>query len=100
MKPSLLFTLLIFFAACATVYKNNQHLQKSNFKVIGYLPGRSVDTSKIPFQYLTHINFAFAIPMKDSGYLQALARPEKLKELVQASHRHNVEVFLSIGGWG
>ena len=90
----------VFSAACATVYRNNQHLQNKNFKVIGYLPGRSIDTSKIPFQYLTHINFSFAIPAKDSGYLQPINNADKLRGLVEKAHRNNVQVFLSIGGWG
>ena len=93
-------SLCIFLAACSTVYKNNQHLQKSNFKVIGYLPSRSIDTSKIPFQYLTHINYSFAIPAKDSGYLQAIREPDRLAGLVKKAHENNVQVFLSIGGWG
>ncbi|MBC7829443.1 MAG: glycoside hydrolase [Chitinophagaceae bacterium] len=91
--------LSIFLLSCSTVYKNNSHLHKSNFKVIGYLQGHHIDTSKIPFQYLTHINYSFAIPAKDSGYLQPISQPERLRALVLKSHGHNVEVFLSIGGW-
>ena len=90
----------IFFAACTSVYRNNQHLYNKNFKVIGYLPGRSIDTSRIPFQYLTHINYSFAIPTKDSGHLMPINHPDALRGLVDKAHRNNVEIFLSIGGWG
>lgn len=71
----------------------------SDFKVIGYLMGRNVDTASIPFQYLTHINFAFAIPAKNGGGLEALRNADKLEALVRKAHAHDVKVFISIGGW-
>lgn len=71
----------------------------SDFKVIGYLPGRSVDTASIPFHYLTHINFAFAIPAKNGGGLEALRNADKLMALVKKAHENDVKVFISIGGW-
>lgn len=93
--------LFLFSAfACSTVYRNNRHLQEKNFKVIGYLQGHRIDTTKIPFQYLTHINFSFAIPAKDSGWLEPVKDTDRLRALVLKSHANNVEVFLSIGGWG
>ena len=70
-----------------------------DFKIIGYLPGRSVDTAAIAFHRLTHINFAFAIPAKNGGGLDALRNADKLEALVKKAHRHNVKVFISIGGW-
>jgi chitinase len=71
----------------------------ANFKIIGYLPGRSVDTTAIAFHRLTHINFAFAVPAKNGGGLDALRNADKLAALVKKAHRHNVKVFVSIGGW-
>lgn len=71
----------------------------SGFKVIGYLMGRNVDTTSIPFQYLTHINFAFAIPAKNGGGLEALRNADKLTALVKKAHANGVKVFISIGGW-
>ena len=71
----------------------------SRFKVIGYLPGRSVDTASIPFHYLSHINFAFAIPAKNGGGLEALRNADKLSALVKKAHENDVKVFISIGGW-
>jgi GH18 family chitinase len=67
--------------------------------VIGYLMGRNVDTTAIPFQRLTHINFSFAIPAKNGGGLDALRNWDKLIGLVKKAHQHNVKVFISIGGW-
>jgi GH18 family chitinase len=69
------------------------------FKVIGYLPGRSVDTATIQFDYLTHINFSFAIPAKNGGGLDALRNADKLTALVKKAHANDVKVFISIGGW-
>lgn len=71
----------------------------SGFKVIGYLMGRNVDTTAIPFEYLTHINFAFAIPAKNGGGLEALRNADKLAALVKKAHANGVKVFISIGGW-
>ena len=71
----------------------------SEFKIIGYIPARSVDTASIRFDLLTHINFAFAIPAKNGGGLDALRNAEKLTELVAKAHTHNVKVFISVGGW-
>ena len=71
----------------------------SGFKIIGYIPGRSVDTASIQFDKLTHINFAFAIPAKNGGGLDALRNWDKLGALVKKSHASGVKVFISIGGW-
>lgn len=73
--------------------------RSQGFKVIGYLPGRSVDTTAIPYGLLTHINFAFAIPAKTGGGLDALRNADKLTALVKKAHENNVKVFISIGGW-
>lgn len=78
---------------------NDTPVQPVDFKVIGYLMGRNVDTASIPFNRLTHINFAFAIPAKNGGGLDALRNADKLADLVEAAHRNNVKVFISIGGW-
>ena len=67
--------------------------------VIGYLQGRNIDTTSIPFHRLTHINFSFAIPAKNGGGLDALRNWDKLIGLVKKAHQNNVKVFLSVGGW-
>lgn len=71
----------------------------AGFKVIGYIPGRSVDTATIQFDKLTHINFAFAIPAKNGGGLDALRNWDKLAALVRKAHANDVKVFISVGGW-
>ena len=72
---------------------------QSGFKVIGYLPGRSVDTTSIAFNHLTHINFSFAIPAKNGGGLDALRNADQLVGLVKKAHENDVKVFISVGGW-
>jgi chitinase len=80
--------------------KNNKSSSKTpEFMVIGYLPGRSVDTATIQFDKLTHINFSFAIPAKNGGGLDAIRNWDKLIGLVKKAHKNNVKVFLSVGGW-
>src|SRR5687768_3470299 len=76
-----------------------KNLKPNDFMVIGYLQGRNVDTTAIPFHRLTHINFSFAIPAKNGGGLDALRNWENLIGLVKKAHQNNVKVFISIGGW-
>jgi chitinase len=73
--------------------------QKPTFKVIAYCTPSAVIDS-IPFQYLTHINYAFAIPAKSGDSLEPILNVDYVKELIEKSHKQNVKVFLSIGGWG
>jgi chitinase len=84
---------------CQTSRNTKKAAKPIDFMVIGYLPGRSVDTAAIPFDRLTHINFSFAIPAKNGGGLDALRNWDKLIGLVKKAHQHNVKVFISIGGW-
>jgi chitinase len=97
-------TLLFFLLIPALAWSQQKSLKSkpataTKFKVIGYLPGARVDTTTIPFNRLTHINFSFAIPAKNGGGLDALRNWDKLIELEKKAHRNNVKVFISIGGW-
>lgn len=72
----------------------------TDFKVVGYTSAHRTDPEKIPYEYLTHINYAFGIPDKEAnGKLQPIPQPERLKALVQKAHENEVEVFLAVGGW-
>ncbi|KAK4943655.1 hypothetical protein LTR10_016752 [Elasticomyces elasticus] len=53
--------------------------------------------SKIPWQYLTHINYAFAKTQKDNTISYD---PDVMDELSTAAQAHDVKVLLSIGGYG
>jgi chitinase len=73
-----------------------------NFLRVGYLPSWSGSVSDIPFDKLTHVNYAFLLP-EDSGTggLQRIENPEKLSRLVSAAHAPGVGVkaLISVGGW-
>lgn len=81
-------------------FKPVQKPKDPAFKIIGYLPGGRIDTAAIPYQYLTHINYAFAVPAAGgSGDLLPIGHPPELMALVRDAHRHEVKVFISVGGW-
>lgn len=68
------------------------------FHVIAYVT-EVVIPSLIPFDKLTHINYAFLIPRAD-GRFEKLANSWKVKEIVSLGHAHNVKILISVGGWG
>ncbi len=71
-----------------------------NFKVIAYLFNKKVPISQLPYQYLTHINYSFALPAPDStGNILPVPVPDRLAALSKTAHAHGVKVFISIGGW-
>ena len=71
-----------------------------NFLVVGYQTSWAGNVSDIQFDKLTHINYAFLLPDNSGdGSLQPLPKPEKLKELVSAAHRHGIKAMVSVGGW-
>ncbi|TAM94614.1 MAG: glycoside hydrolase [Chitinophagaceae bacterium] len=100
-KYPLYFMLLCFtttFFSCTSPTSPQQGME--GFKVVGYLPAGRIDTAAIPYQYLTDINYAFAIPAPDrSGSLLPVPQPDTLHALVKAAHEHGVRVFISVGGW-
>lgn len=68
------------------------------FRIIGYVTD-SVIVELVPFDKLTHINYAFAIPNPD-GTLKPLANGWKIDNLVEQAHINDVQVLISVGGWG
>ncbi len=68
------------------------------FRIIGYVTG-SVIVEQVPFDKLTHINYAFVIPNAD-GTLKPIANGWKIDQLVAEAHAHDVKVLISVGGWG
>ena len=53
----------------------------------------------IPYEQLTHINYAFLIPNAD-GTFENINNAWKLKQIVETAHSHDVRVSISVGGWG
>ncbi len=85
----------LLFTACGAKKKTQEE-----FKVIGYLFNKKVAIDSLPYQYLTHINYSFALPApKGTGKIMPVPYPKRLKTLVQTAHNHDVKVFISIGGW-
>lgn len=75
-------------------------VRSGSFKIIGYLTPNGLDADAVPYQYLTHINYAFVVPLKEAdGTLSQMPNPDFLKSVVQKAHQHGVKVFISIGGW-
>ncbi|MDB6065385.1 MAG: chitinase [Pedosphaera sp.] len=75
---------------------------KSNYVIIGYLPGRDWSKETVEAEKLTHINYAFATPSQ-SGGLNALKSKDAanlvwLRSLKQKNK--NLKILISIGGWG
>jgi GH18 family chitinase len=98
----LLSVVLFQLAACSQTAETPTPLPTPTpappFKIIGYVtPAVIVET--IPFDKLTHVNYAFAIPNED-GTLKPLGNKWKLGNLVDAAHAQNVKVLISVGGWG
>lgn len=71
-------------------------------KVVGYLQ-RWGDLSKVQYDKLTHINYAFVVPTA-TGELEWLAGTDEeeqqaLNSLVSRAHEEGVAVLISVGGW-
>jgi GH18 family chitinase len=69
------------------------------FRIVGYFADWDGVVATVPFDKLTHINYAFAIPNAD-GTLQDVTNDWKLSELVKKAREKNVKVLISVGGWG
>ena len=72
--------------------------QKPFKKIAYYTP--KMEVKDIPFKYLTHINYSFAIPAPSGDTLLPIANDSALVDLVKAAKLNKVKVFISIGGWG
>ena len=68
------------------------------FRIIGYVTD-DVIPELIPYDKLTHINYAFIVPNAD-GTFHNINNPWKLKTIVENAHAQEVKVLVSVGGWG
>jgi GH18 family chitinase len=68
------------------------------FRIIAYATEGIIE-SLIPFDQLTHINYAFLTP-KEDGTFNPILNSWKLKQIVGTAHAKNVKVLISVGGWG
>lgn len=71
----------------------------SQKKVVGYVPyWRSGYFSQIPYDQVTHLNYAFAIPTAEGG-LRPLENAQAARQLIQTAHQKGGKVLLAVGGW-
>lgn len=68
------------------------------FRVLAYVTSGIVPEI-IPYERLTHINYAFLIPNAD-GTFAPLTNGWKLQKIVDEAHASGVQVLISVGGWG
>lgn len=70
-----------------------------DYQVVGFYPswkGNVMTISAIPWDKLTRIVYAFAIPNKD-GTIN-ISSLTNTSQLVEGAHSHGVEIYISIGG--
>lgn len=73
--------------------------QPKDFKVLAYVPSWKPDlAAQIPYEKLTHINFAF-LSLYADGNLRPFEQSFFLEEVVKYAHAKNVKVLISVGGW-
>jgi GH18 family chitinase len=68
------------------------------FIILAYVT-EGIIADLIPYDRLTHINYAFLTPKAD-GTFNLLNNGWKLKQIVESAHEHGVRVCISVGGWG
>ena len=78
---------------------NKDTTTTKNFKVVAYYPSWVENgLSKLRFDTITHVNYAFAIPTSD-GSLRPLENPELAKKVIKKAHENGAKALLAIGGW-
>ena len=69
------------------------------FKCVAYFFCQSKGgLSKLRFDLVTHVNYAFATPTRD-GRVLPLERPELARAVVEKAHAGGAKACLSLGGW-
>jgi len=68
------------------------------FRIVAYATEGIVE-GIIPYDKLTHINYAFLTPQAD-GTFNPILNKFNLHRIVTNGHTHNVKVLISVGGWG
>lgn len=92
---------LALAAAAATITITAPAAQAAyppGFKSVGYQPSWSSNIGSIPYNKLTHINYAFVLP-NANGTLQGTPEPGRLQQLVSGAHASGVKVSIAVGGW-
>ena len=72
--------------------------KREDFKVVGYYPAWKEDLSKLRYDVLTHVNYAFAIPTAEGG-LRPLDNAAQAQQIIRDAHASGCKVLLAVGGW-
>lgn len=103
-KSSIVVLTAIFCTNSLAIAQKKSAKTVTDFKVVGYYTPRTTEPESLPLQYLTHINYSFAIPAPSGDTLIPLQDDDRLKRLVRYAHANpkgpRADVFISIGGWG
>lgn len=68
--------------------------------VIGYYDPWNIEPEAVQYEYLTDINYSFALPDEQHGLVFANQEDDtELRKLVNLAHANGVAVHLAIGGW-
>ncbi len=71
----------------------------SKFETVAYFAAwKKEGIRRTKYEYLTQINYAFAIPTVD-GEVLPLEYPEVVQRLIKEAHEHDTKVLISLGGW-
>ncbi|GAO44515.1 glycosyl hydrolase family 18 protein [Flavihumibacter petaseus] len=87
--------LMLLLAISCTKPATTQSVMPKPFRIVAYVPEADVTyLDSIPYDRVTHINYAFVNPAADGTYHGTLF----LDSLVARAHRNRVQVLLSVGG--
>ncbi len=87
------------YTSLSTDDSDTHDAEISDFKVVGYYPSwKPAMVHTIDFGVVTHVCYAFAIPMAD-GSLRDLDNPNTARALIRSAHANNAKILLSVGGW-
>ena len=84
--------------SASTVPPSTPTAAPQDFRIIAYVTDAIVE-SVIPYDKLTHINYAFLTPKAD-GTFNPISNAWKLQRITKNAHARGVKVLVSVGGWG
>ncbi len=74
--------------------------RENDFKVVAYYPNWYGDfTSRVQWDKITHVNYAFVLPNKNGMVDSVKGYENVITGLIEAAHENDVKVCVSFGGW-
>lgn len=96
---SILSLFAVFLTACSPPASTIEpEMTSPPFRIIAYATDGIIEIL-IPYDQLTHINYSFLTPRSD-GTFNPIVNGWKLKKIVETGNEKNVQVLISVGGWG